>query len=81
MDDANCVIFCVGITLGVRILVQTILISENLLHNRDFEDIQCRNKSLDLPTSCLALLAEEELGAVCHFQDMNMGFVRIPGGR
>jgi hypothetical protein len=81
MDDASCVILCVGIRLGVRIVVQTTLIIENLLHSWDLEDIQCRNKSLDLPSSCLALLAEKELGAVCRFQYMNMGFVRVPGGR
>lgn len=77
MNNQDCVIFSVGIRLGIGIVAQTGLVCKHSLHSRHLEDIQSRTKCLDLQDSCLAVLGEKELGTSCRFQKVDMGFIGV----
>ncbi len=81
MDNADSVIFHVIITFLVDVRSSAICIGKHLLERGNLENLYIRTKPLNFEDSCASLFAEENLGAVGCFEQMNMSVIRVSGGR
>jgi hypothetical protein len=81
VDDANSVAFHVIISFLVDIRSSAICIGKHLLERGDLENLYTRTKLLNFEDSSASLFAEENLGAVGCFEQVNMSVIGVSGGR
>lgn len=77
MNNADCLVFCIGVGLIVWIVVESKLIPEDCFQGRNLQELHIGRSVLDLQDLGASFTAEEELRAVDHFQQVTMRIIRV----
>lgn len=77
MDNADCLVLCIGVGLIVWVVIESQLIPKDCFQGRDLQELHIGASVLDLEGLSAALTAEEELRAVDHFQQVTMRVIRV----
>lgn len=71
-------VFNVGIEFITSVRPQSTLICKYHLHGWYLQCLDCWTETLCFQSVAVSFLAEEELGAVSHLEQMAMGIIGVP---
>ena len=77
MNYADRLVLCICIGLIVWVVVESQLIPKDCFQGRDLQELHIGASVLNLEGLGASFAAEEELGAVDHFQQVTMRVIRV----